>query len=116
MQPELREFLEAYLRLTLHILKFGTIRLTEVVPDLRPEEEQVLAALLALGSGTVDEVTEELRARRGRASRNTVRARLRSMALRGLVEVSREGRRVVYRPSRVVLVAWLRFLGIKLDI
>lgn len=116
MQPELREFLEAYFRLTLHILKFGTIRLTEVVPDLRPEEEQVLAALLALGSGTVDEVTEELRARRGRASRNTVRARLRSMALRGLVEVSREGRRVVYRPSRVVLVAWLRFLGIKLDI
>ncbi len=116
MDPELRRFLEAYLRLTMHILRYGTIRLTEVVDGLRPEEEPVLVALLSLGSGTVDEVAEELRRRRGRASRNTVRARLRAMADRGIVVVSKEGRRVVYRPSRAVLSSWLRFLGIKLDL
>ena len=61
-------------------------------------QSQVMAALWRLGSGTVEQVREELPPRY-RGAYNTVQTVLNRLATRGLLEREREGRGFVYRPK-----------------
>lgn len=59
---------------------------------------QVMAALWRVGSGTVEQVREELPPRY-QGAYNTVQTVLNRLATRGLLERKREGRGFVYRPQ-----------------
>ena len=60
-------------------------------------QSQVMAALWRVGSGTVEQVREELPPRY-QGAYNTVQTVLNRLAERGLLERAREGRTFVYRP------------------
>ena len=59
---------------------------------------QIMAALWRVGSGTVEQVREELPARY-QGAYNTVQTVLNRLTERGLLEREREGRGYVYRPK-----------------
>ena len=60
-------------------------------------QSQVMAALWRVGSGTVEQVRQELPPRY-QGAYNTVQTVLNRLAERGLLERSREGRGYLYRP------------------
>ena len=60
-------------------------------------QSQVMAALWRVGSGTVEQVRQELPPRY-QGAYNTVQTVLNRLAERGLLERAREGRGFVYRP------------------
>jgi len=69
----------------------------DVIPIQGELQAQVMAALWRLGSGTVDQVRDELPSRY-RGAYTTVQTVLNRLAERGLLDRARNGRSFVYEP------------------
>ncbi|QDA31804.1 winged helix-turn-helix transcriptional regulator [Thermococcus indicus] len=110
---------QAYLRLINIYAQYGGLRIDLVVPEVRsdPIAREIVRILFDLKRANVSQIARELKGRRGKASRNTVRAKLRELVELGIViEVPGE-RGKVYALSREVVKKWLEMIGmpIRLD-
>lgn len=96
-----------YLRLASMLVEHGGLSPDTLFPELKdPIARDILAALMRLREANISRLTDELRARRGKASRRIVRARLVELEQKGYVETETRGTRPCYVLTERVVRKW----------
>lgn len=105
---------ESYLRLVALYARYGTISPELLVPSARdPISKEVIRVLAQTSEGSIQEITEKVRASRGSASRRIVKARLAELSRRGVVqERVSPGGRGRWCLSDEVVRKWAEVLGL----
>ena len=110
---------QAYLRLINIYAQYGGLSIDVVVPEVRsdPIAREIVRILFDLKRANVSQITRELKGRRGKASRNTVRAKLAELKKLGIVVEVPSERGRSYSLSKKVVKKWLELIGmpIRLD-
>jgi DNA-binding transcriptional ArsR family regulator len=104
-----------YFRLLELYHKKGSISPEAVLPELKdPISIEIVKVLFDKGGLNVSEITDQLRERRGSASRTIVRERLQDLVVDGIVTVSEGSHGVsLYSISEEVADRWYRMLGLR---
>ena len=98
---------QRYLRLASMLVEHGGLSPDTLFPEVRdPISRDILSALMRLREANISRLTDELRTRRGKASRRIVRARLAGLERQGFVETGTRGRRAVYLLTERVVRKW----------
>ncbi|MEM3445085.1 MAG: ArsR family transcriptional regulator [Thermoplasmata archaeon] len=101
-----------YLTLLKLYLQYGRITPDILLPDLKdPIGAEIVSVLFEKREANITEIAEELRKRRGKSSRATVRGKLKMLEGIGAVEKV-EGRGNRYRVSAELVNKWLKLLGL----
>ncbi|ASJ09672.1 ArsR family transcriptional regulator [Thermococcus siculi] len=110
---------QAYLRLINTYAQYGGLSIDVIVPEIRddPIAREIVKVLFDLKRANVSQITRELKGRRGKASRNTVRAKLTELRELGIVVEIPGDRGKFYALSKQVVKKWLEMIGmpIRLD-
>lgn len=108
---------QAYLRLINLYAQYGGLGIEVAVPEVTdPISREIVRILFDLKRANVSEIARELKGRRGKASRNTVRARLTELREMGIVVEVPGERGKVYALSRRVVKKWLEIIGIPINL
>ena len=105
---------QSYLRLLNIYAEYGGLSVDVVIPEIKhdPIAREIVKVLFDLKRANVSQITRELKGRRGKASRNTVRAKLEELKELGVVrEISTGDRGKTYALSRDVVKRWLDLIG-----
>jgi len=101
-----------YLTILKLYLQHGKISPEVLVPELKDAiAREMLAVLFEKRQANITEIAEELKRRRGKASRATVRAKLKILIDAGYVSMV-EGRGKRYMISQELVNKWLKMLGL----
>ncbi|AEC52387.1 hypothetical protein PNA2_1472 [Pyrococcus sp. NA2] len=114
----LAQMAQAYIRLLMVYAEYGGIGIDIAIPEIRhdPIAREIVKILFELKKANVSQITRELKGRRGKASRNTVRIKLEELKRLGVVvEVSGQ-RGKVYSLSREVINKWFELIGMPIKI
>ncbi|AFK23234.1 ArsR family transcriptional regulator [Pyrococcus sp. ST04] len=89
---------QAYLRLLNVYAEYGGVGIDVVIPEIKndPIAREIVRILFDLKKANISEITRELRGRRGKASRNTVRSKIKKLEQLGIV-VEANGERGIRR-------------------
>ncbi len=104
---------QSYLRLLNVYAEYGGLSIDVVIPEIKhdPIAREIVKILFDLRKANVSQIARELKGRRGRASRNTVRAKLEELKGLGVVREVPLGRGKVYTLSKDVVRRWLELIG-----
>ena len=104
---------QSYLRLLNIYAEYGGLSIDVVIPEIKhdPIAREIVKILFDLRRANVSQIARELRGRRGKASRNTVRAKLEELEKLGVVREVPSERGKVYALSREVIKRWLELIG-----
>ncbi|WP_297477953.1 ArsR family transcriptional regulator [Thermococcus sp.] len=104
---------QSYLRLLNIYAEYGGLSIDVVIPEIKhdPIAREIVKILFDLRRANVSQIARELRGRRGKASRNTVRAKLEELEKLGVVREVPSERGKVYALSRDVVKRWLELIG-----
>lgn len=105
---------QSYLRLLNIYAEYGGLSIDVVIPEIKhdPIAREIVKVLFDLKRANVSQITRELKGRRGKASRNTVRAKLEELKELGVVrEIPSDDRGKTYALSRDVVKKWLDLIG-----
>ncbi len=104
---------QSYLRLLNVYAEYGGLSIDVVIPEIKhdPIEREIVKILFDLRRANVSQIARELKGRRGKASRNTVRAKLGELERLGIVREVPTERGKVYALSRDVVKRWLELIG-----
>ncbi len=110
---------QAYLRLINIYAQYGGLGIEVAVPEIKhdPIAREIVRILFDLKRANMSQIARELKGRRGKASRNTVRAKLRELVELGIVVEVPGERGKAYALSKRVVKKWLEMIGmpIRLD-
>ncbi len=102
-----------YMRILDSYMSNGSVGPEIVVPQVKdPISREIISVLFLIKEGNISRITEELRKRRGKASRRIVAKKLGELAEMGIVEEDESGRDRKYSLSEEVVRKWLKVLGI----
>ncbi len=102
-----------YMRILDSYMSNGSVGPEIVVPQVKdPISREIISVLFSIKEGNISRITEELRKRRGKASRRIVAKKLGELAEMGIVEADESGRDRKYSLSDEVVRKWLKVLGI----
>ncbi len=108
---------QAYIRLINLYAQYGGLGIEVAVPEVTdPIAREIVRILFDLKRANVSQIARELRGRRGKASRNTVRAKLRELKEMGIVVEAPGERGRDYALSKRVVKKWLEIIGIPIKI
>ncbi|WP_297523736.1 ArsR family transcriptional regulator [Thermococcus sp.] len=104
---------QAYLRLLNVYAEYGGLSIDVVIPEIKhdPIAREIVKILFDLRKANVSQIARELKGRRGKASRNTVRAKLGELERLGVVRKLPAERGKVYALSKDVVKRWLELIG-----
>ncbi|WP_297416996.1 helix-turn-helix domain-containing protein [Thermococcus sp.] len=104
---------QSYLRLLNVYAEYGGLGIDVVIPEIKhdPIAREIVKILFDLRKVNVSQIARELKGRRGKASRNTVRAKLEELERLGVVREIPTERGKVYTLSRDVVKRWLKLIG-----
>ena len=104
---------QAYLRLLNVYAEYGGLSIDVVIPEIKhdPIAREIVKILFDLRRANVSQITRELKGRRGKASRNTVRVKLEELERLGVVRKLPAERGKVYALSKDVVKRWLELIG-----
>ncbi|WP_297517866.1 BlaI/MecI/CopY family transcriptional regulator [Thermococcus sp.] len=104
---------QSYLRLLNVYAEYGGLGIDVVIPEIKhdPIAREIVKILFDLRKVNVSQIARELKGRRGKASRNTVRAKLEELERLGVVREIPAERGKVYTLSRDVVKRWLKLIG-----
>ncbi|CAB50148.1 helix-turn-helix domain-containing protein [Pyrococcus abyssi] len=114
----LAEIAQSYIRLLNLYAEYGGIGIDVAIPEIRndPIAREIVKILFDLRRANVSQITRELKGRRGKASRNTVRAKLNELKNLGVVVEVPGERGKVYTLSKDVVKRWLDLIGIPIKL
>ena len=108
-----QETVQKYFRLMDLYQKHGVVSIDTILPQLKdPISKDIMRILLDKPGLNISEITEELRARRGSASRRIVRERLRELLAEKLVVEKADRKEKTYEISEEVVRKWSQVLGL----
>ncbi|BAA29956.1 hypothetical protein [Pyrococcus horikoshii] len=114
----LTQIAQAYIRLLSIYAEYGGIGIDVAIPEIRqdPIAREIVKILFDLKRANISQIARELKGRRGKASRNTVRAKLNELVKLGVVVEVPGERGKVYSLSRDVIKRWLDIIGIPINL
>ncbi len=93
--------------------KYGEISPDIIVPGLKdPISQEIVRVLFDKGDRNISQIADQIRQRRGSASRRIVRERLDRLVADGVVTVSSEGKQRRFSVSDEVVQKWSQVLGL----
>ena len=108
---------QSYLRLINIYAQYGGLGIEAAVPEVTdPIAREIVRILFDLKRANVSEIARELKGRRGKASRNTVRAKLTELKEKGIVVEVPDERGKTYTLSKKVVKKWLEIIGIPINL
>ena len=103
----MEEISHRYLRLASMLVEHGGLSPDTLFPEVKdPISRDIIASLMRLREANISRLTDELRSRRGKASRRIVRTRLAGLEQHGYAETRTRGRRPVYVLTERVVRKW----------
>lgn len=110
---EMQKASQNYFRLVNLALKNGGISPEMLIPEIKdPISKDIVKVLLEKSGLNISQITEDLRGRRGSASRRIVREKLKKLEDEGIVIQRGEKTVSTYHLSERVLRKWSQLLGI----
>jgi len=105
--------LAPYMRILDSYISNGTVGPEIVLPQVKdPISREIISVLFSIREGNISRITDELRKRRGTASRRIVAKKLAQLVDMGVVEENEGARDRRYSLSEEVVRKWLKVLGI----
>lgn len=105
--------LAPYMRILDSYMSNGSVGPEIVLPQVKdPISREIISVLFSIKEGNISRITEELRKRRGKASRRIVAKKLAELEDMGLLDVGESARDKRYSLSDEVVKKWLKVLGI----
>jgi len=102
-----------YMRILDSYMSNGSVGPEIVIPQVKdPISREIISVLFSIKEGNISRITEELRKRRGKASRSIVAKKLAELEEMGVLEADESGRDKKYSLSDEVVRKWLKVLGI----
>jgi DNA-binding transcriptional ArsR family regulator len=94
--------------------RYGEISPEVVIPGLKdPISQEIVKILFDKGDRNISQIAEQMRQRRGSASRRIVRERLDKLIEDGVVTVSTDGKQRRFSISDEVVKKWSQLLGLQ---
>ncbi len=105
---------ENYLKLMNIYAQYGGLGIDVVVPQIRHDSiaREIVRILFDLKSANISQITQELKKRRGKASRNTVREKIHHLTYLNVVEEVDGEKGKAYALKKEVLNKWFDLIGI----
>ncbi len=101
-----------YLRLIGLLLEHGCLTPDTLFSEIKdPIEKTIVQVLTQKKDLNISQITENVRSKRGTASRRIIRNKLKSLENKEIVESTMQGSRVVYRLTDEVIKKWSQVLG-----
>ena len=109
----LQEVARRYFNLLDLYQRYGGISPEIIVPGLKdPISQEIVRILFDKGDRNISQIAEQMRQRRGSASRRIVRERIDRLVADGVVTVSIEGKQRRFGVSDEVVQKWSQVLGL----
>ncbi len=104
---------KGYFRLLDLYDKHGSLSPEIIVPDIKdPISKEIVVILFSKKEQNISQITEELKKRRGTASRRIVRERLNTLLEKNVVECDQGSKTKKYSISEEVVEKWSQVLGL----
>lgn len=108
-----QDIVNKYFRLLDLYQKHGSISIDVILPEVKdPISKEIMKILLEKESLNISQVTDELRARTGSASRRIVRGRLTDLVEKGILVEVEGSKSKDYQISESVIKKWSEVLGL----
>lgn len=108
-----QDTVQRYFRLMDLYQKYGVVSVETILPQVKnPISKEILRLLLVKPGLNISEITEELHARRGSASRRIVREKLGELLAEKLVVEKADRKEKTYEISEEVVRKWSQVLGL----
>lgn len=101
-----------YFRLIGLMLEHGGLTPDTLFSEIKdPIEKAIIRVLTQKRDMNISQITDQVRSRRGTASRRIIREKLKALEKKDMVESSMQGSRIVYRLTDKVIGKWSQVLG-----
>ena len=109
----LQDVAKRYFNLLELYQRYGEISPDVIVPGLKdPISHEIVRILFDKGERNISQIAEQMRQRRGSASRRIIRERLEKMVEEGVIRVSSEGKQRRFSVSDEIVQKWSQVLGL----
>ena len=106
------ETTQKYLRITGLLLDHGGLTPDLILPEVKdPISQQIVRVLLDRSEQNISQITEQVRNRRGTASRRIIREKLQELEAKHVVQKHQKRQRIVYSLTDMVIKKWSQMLG-----
>ena len=110
---ELQSVAKRYFGLLELYQRYGGITPEVIIPSLKdPISQEIVKILFDKGNKNISQIAEQMRQRRGSASRRIIRERLEKLVEDGVVTVSTESKQRRFSISDEVIQKWSQVLGL----
>lgn len=110
---QFQDIVQKYFRLLDLYQRHGVISIDVILPEVKdPISKEIMRALMDRPGMNISQITEDIRKRKGSASRRIVSARLDSLVDKGLLVVEIGKKSKSYKISESVVKKWSQVLGL----
>jgi len=110
---QFQDIVQKYFRLLDLYQKHGAISIDVILPEVKdPISKEIMRVLMDRPGMNISQITEELRSRKGSASRRIVSARLDGLVEKGLLVEETGKKSKSYKISEAVVKKWSQVLGL----
>ncbi|KYK21508.1 hypothetical protein AYK25_03425 [Thermoplasmatales archaeon SM1-50] len=110
-----RKTTERYLKLAGLLLDHGGLTPDAILPGLKdPISKDIVRVLLERPEQNISQITEQVKSRRGTASRRIIREKLVTLEQQHIIQKLQKGRRTVYTLTPEVITKWTQLLGLSI--
>jgi hypothetical protein len=111
---QFQDIVQKYFRLLDLYQKHGAISIDVILPEVKedPISKEIMGVLMDRPGMNISQITEELRSRKGSASRRIVSARLDGLVEKGLLVEETGKKSKSYKISEAVVKKWSQVLGL----
>jgi DNA-binding transcriptional ArsR family regulator len=107
-----RKTTERYLRLAGLLLDHGGLTPEAILPGLKdPISKDIVRVLLERPEQNISQMTEQVKSKRGTASRRIIRKKLQELEQQRIIQPQQKGSRIVYTLTPEVITKWSQLLG-----
>jgi DNA-binding transcriptional ArsR family regulator len=107
-----RKTTERYLRLAGLLLDHGGLTPEAILPGLKdPISKDIVRVLLERPEQNISQITEQVKSKRGTASRRIIRKKLQELEQQRIIQPQQKGSRIVYTLTPEVITKWSQLLG-----
>jgi DNA-binding transcriptional ArsR family regulator len=115
MKPlnDARKTTQNYIKLAGLLLDHGGLTPDLVLPELKdPISRDIVRVLLERNEQNISQITELVKTKRGTASRRIIRAKLKELEIKNIVQKHQKGSRYVFSLTIEVIKKWTELLGL----
>ncbi|MDG6217888.1 MAG: winged helix-turn-helix domain-containing protein [Candidatus Thermoplasmatota archaeon] len=110
---EMKKSTSNYFRLISLLLEHGGLTPDTLFSEIKdPIEKTIIQVLAQKRELNISQITENVRSRRGTASRRIIREKLRNLEKEHMIESHQQGSRVLYCLTDEVIKKWSQVLGL----